>query len=932
MNTAKHFLSLFTTSLTVLILSGFLSLQPIAASKVAFAQVASDCADVTGSTTEILSPSNPGRQSGVGDSGKINFDFQPPALSYHACYGRTPVANKNPIKGWAWNSNFGYVSFMCNAGTNQGGNCGAVNYQTTVNGGQVEGFAWNDNIGWISMTCGADGKNAGLPCGAVAYTGVKIASPADEGQTFAGCGPLKFGDFYGYAWSDSMGWVNFCGANANILGGLKPESKIIITDSLGVDAEFDLSQDTSASPVYANGTDSYKIVVKITDKNGVPQNWADVAGYAPQILNVRWGNRLRSNQIKPYPCWPNDSGSSPLGTRCPDMEGDESGINNDAAILPGAFTFDDTIPGFVGQLKSIAPTSNTDYIQLQSISVKMAGFTFIYDNLNRDFEFKPAVSISRIFAPSDSSATGTSSKLFAQNKMSVEHKFVSESHSGGVVPVSSAIKLFAQLYDCSNDFNFLFDENGLGITDIDANPEDFADYMAGSTQFLTPAMVTDRNNIERKDLVCPAGIGDGLSDIDGTSTNAFGATLNAYTNAGGTLSRYIYTAAQNPAANNTIAADNALGMRMRVEYTTLAPKIALVRYFLPPIKDSSLTNQAADVVGNVRIDVQNLEGIVKRVEKSVGERVSQKRAALEKAINAVSLKLQATQLANTAETLTATAFTNPQIPTTKFYERADTNTTPCTIKIGDETTGTINLSDKNKTTIVSRGCNVFINANILSATGQTDGALGIIAMKDLTMTKAKPQGGNIYICAKVTDLANVHLVAEGSIFSYGQNSTTCGDPSTMIEQSGARAGLPKFTATPISEVLKNQLTINGSIISNNTYGGSLKTPPETGDGTIIKNMALADTARFYDVNFWRYARTKPYTLINTTICWADDVKLSTLKAPPSVPYANPNPPYTNWINICKGGSMLKNPNNPKAIGIVNVQYISPPKDLPVFGF
>jgi len=922
MKTAKHFLSLFTTSLTVLILSGFLSLQPIAMPKVAFAQVASDCGDITGSTTEILSPANPGRQSGIGDSGKINFDLQPPALSYHACYGRTPVANKNPMKGWAWNSNFGYMSFMCNAGVNQGGNCGAVNYQTTVNGGQVEGWAWNDNTGWISMMCGADGKNAGLPCGAIPYTGVKIASPADEaaGNIFSGCGPLKFGDFYGYAWSDTMGWVNFCGANANILGGLKPEPKIIISDNdgggSGIAGEYGISVDTATSPVYANGSDSYKIVVKINDKNGAPQYGADIAGYDPQVTAI-WDNQLRANQVDV------GSWSAP----------------NDGTILPNFFPFDLANMGYTGQLKAISPTSTTDYIQLNSLSVKLAGFTFIYD-VNRKFDFKPAVSISRIYAPSDSSATGTTNKLFAQNKMSVEHKFVSELHSGDAVPAANVIKLFAQLYDCSSDFNFLFDENGLGITDIDGNPEDFADYMGTTTPFLDQIMKNDRPNIEKKDAVCSGSIGDGLSDIDGTSTSAFGATLKEYVDAGGTLGRYIYTASQNLTANNTIAADNALGMRMRVEYRTLNPKIATVRYFLPPIKDSSLTNQAADVVGNVRIDVQNLEGIVKRVEKSAGERMSQKRAALEKAINIAELKTPFVPLTNNTTTLKVAdiASSLQKMPASKFIERTNGSLTPCTIKIDDEATGTINLSDNNKTTVVSRGCNVFINANILPATGQTGGALGIIAMKDLTMEKGKPQGGNIYICSKVTDLSNLHLVVEGSIFSYGKSSTECGDPNTdgLIDIAANRMGLPKFV-NPISEVLKNQLTINGSLISNNTYGGSLKTPPETGDGTIIKNIALADTARFYDVNFWRYARTKiPDPALNIgKICWADDVKLSTLKAPPGAPYnydANRNPPYSNWTNICKGGSMRQYPNNPDKIGIVNVQYTAPPKDLPVFGF
>ena len=66
--------------------------------------------------------------------------------------------NYHNVCGWAWNSDFGWLSFNCeNEGT-----CGANNYGVDIDEetGNFSGFAWSNNIGWIALeevgTCEGD--------------------------------------------------------------------------------------------------------------------------------------------------------------------------------------------------------------------------------------------------------------------------------------------------------------------------------------------------------------------------------------------------------------------------------------------------------------------------------------------------------------------------------------------------------------------------------------------------------------------------------------------------------------------------------------------------------------------------------------------------------------------------------------------------------
>lgn len=59
------------------------------------------------------------------------------------------------LAGWAWNDNYGWVSFCGGGGADPDCPGNGIAYQVSINPntGLFSGFAWNDIIGWISFNC-----------------------------------------------------------------------------------------------------------------------------------------------------------------------------------------------------------------------------------------------------------------------------------------------------------------------------------------------------------------------------------------------------------------------------------------------------------------------------------------------------------------------------------------------------------------------------------------------------------------------------------------------------------------------------------------------------------------------------------------------------------------------------------------------------------
>ncbi|MCL5733339.1 MAG: hypothetical protein M1334_01585 [Patescibacteria group bacterium] len=112
------------------------------------------------------------------------------------------------IHGYA-SSTAGWVSLDCNTSP-AGPICSSQNGYYAVDNdgaGHLAGWAWNDNYGWISF-CG----NA---TSASVWNGSSWACPSPGGADSYQVDIDALGNFQGWAWNDTVGWISFNYNNTN---------------------------------------------------------------------------------------------------------------------------------------------------------------------------------------------------------------------------------------------------------------------------------------------------------------------------------------------------------------------------------------------------------------------------------------------------------------------------------------------------------------------------------------------------------------------------------------------------------------------------------------------------------------------------------------------------------------------------------------------
>lgn len=166
------------------------------------------------------------------------------AIGLGVSQAQTSMANAVPLTGWAWTSNFGWVSFSSTNATALGGGPYGVYIATTTGSPTIaamDGYAWSSNIGYISFKpadvtgCPSDPGmvpvDATRPCDPVInltngnVTGwARVLSMKNYDSSgwlqlsgtnhVTGSGGVTLntttGAFSGYAWdSNTLGWINF---------------------------------------------------------------------------------------------------------------------------------------------------------------------------------------------------------------------------------------------------------------------------------------------------------------------------------------------------------------------------------------------------------------------------------------------------------------------------------------------------------------------------------------------------------------------------------------------------------------------------------------------------------------------------------------------------------------------------------------------------
>lgn len=192
----------------------------------------------------------------------------PASKDYAACIANED--DKLKLKGFAWNTNGGFVSLSCvdsfnYAGIGAGVACGPNDYETIWNKatGKLEGHAWSPTYGYIKWS------GSGL-------------APFDYGVAVD-----KEGETAGYAWSQAGIYLNFTGLILNDPDAEKKKPAVNpedCKDSTGVcvaidPAPYSLKVDGVGveAPKIADGKDAYQLHVYLSTDEGdaidVPDAW-----------------------------------------------------------------------------------------------------------------------------------------------------------------------------------------------------------------------------------------------------------------------------------------------------------------------------------------------------------------------------------------------------------------------------------------------------------------------------------------------------------------------------------------------------------------------------------------------------------------------------------------------------------------------------------
>ncbi len=127
-----------------------------------------------------------------------------------------------------------------------------------------------------------------------------------------------------------------------------------------------------------------------------------------------------------------------------------------------------------------------------------------------------------------------------------------------------------------------------------------------------------------------------------------------------------------------------------------------------------------------------------------------------------------------------------------------------------------------KRTIVVKGANLYITSNMYYSA--SDALLGVMVQKD-----ENGNGWNLYIDPTVTNIVGTYIV-DGSVMSSTNGVTSMGTSNIAL--------------------LKNQLYIYGSILSENTIGGSRMSPVKC-PGLVSTSCVTTEEAQKYDLNYLR---------------------------------------------------------------------------------
>lgn len=807
-----------------------------------------------------------------GNSGQIDFAYPPTRFADQACVQDAKVSSVNQLRGWAWNTNLGWVSTYCSGGAsgeNLGTSCGTQSYSSSINPttGEMEGHWWGDGIGWIVLNC------KDLASGCTAANGnfrvVAETTGANKGKIIDG---------QGFAWSDNVGWIDL----ADVVVPWAAKKDLVKVPQLGENPKDPLPPtgwtysgattvpNVSSFPLYnrvyayitpdpakltaknldpqsnlplvtANGTDAYTVNLHMVDINGQPLGnnvtvEATLTGKestvkTDQINNkgddaVTWTNFTETSsglyQAKVTSIAPtsNFNGMDTTGNGKFDcyfaaQKSQDPALNPKVCLTTNVHRYRAAIDGTNNTtdtgLKVKVTDRSTNPATIYNLNVPIYG--------NRELKFAPPVDV----------------QFFSTSK--TEYKPLTNAQRQQVIPIHYKMVKHGSPTNVKVDFNVSSDDDGVDLLPLQSD-----NITAAKAEAPTP---TKAKQIKTRSITPGAANSPQFND---NKLNEFFIVplLRQAVGSGGTQTATDIV--QNPSVKSTISYQ--LGGKT-------------VQYFgvgTPPNK-RQLVNPVASIQGPV-----NIQGAVK-VSNDTDVRSA----------NDISTdKVRAAILQNVQKFLAGikkpTAVNNFQIAnkfTGDLYKGLVLNQGNVVYFKGNLTincsdgkainTKASNYStirkqpnpwfDKDQTIIVEG--NLIINCNItpINSVFSKPGVnqLGVIVLEDRKSRSYPSRGGNVYIHPDVTDLINVNLYADGLVTRYDPSVDS--DPLSAVSPN---TGEPQRNQD-CADLLPNQFYWLGSISGRLTIGGSEKDPVVFGGGRRgVNNPATIlerEQAQLYDINF-----------------------------------------------------------------------------------
>lgn len=837
--------------LTTVLLSSFLNFpQSVFAETDKVASDPAACSGRITGTSKVYNPnsgvisfdahSGPGAEDniavnlGVAAAGAVGL--APASRTDAACISKVAGVDANTgkayvyaVKGWAWDTNGGFVSFNCQNGSNNAGGanvaCGNINYGVYIGAdNSVLGYAWNQTFGWIRF----DDNNTG---DAINY-GVKI-----DPVTFVATG---------HAWTSAGVYIDLTGTVFN----LPDKTNVVVLDTWCKNKPY-LCVEITPDPAslafggtpgvkVADGKDGYDLNIYFRDADGVAIDPTKITNLAS--IKFDWTDTVKLDQVNAANLNANAVQNKPLSLAdFAPVAGDLGHYKTKVKITSYAPTSESKLSLTTGT-KPAYLTNNESFIYAPDgiVLPKAGGNKLALNNISYP---NLVDNTAKVLIPA------TSSPIYPNGKVGLPFKFR---------PAVYLDTLYA------NDFqDSILGYRSVPVTikralkaignlnAITGNAEFHVAYSTSQTTTQCPG----------QDVNFQFTVTDNGAVVSNNSTGDVKVFQDGIAGLLGKIFDLQFTPdipTDPEAESNPCDVAKGATFYSKITYSVDGKTVSYFDNKLPRTGGDSIVNPAVVVHGNITAQaVGNVQGD-SRVTAAGSVNVSLIRDAINENLQRNADQASVKNLS--AGTCTFTAFEDKAF--------GDSTTTGCAgvryrFDVGNEhviyTKGsnlTLSLNSGNwagKWVIIADGGNIFVDKNILPS-DPVASRISLISFRSSDVNKYY-QTGNIYIAPTVTNLVGT-LVADGSLFSYDGDHT----------HLDAATGEPKWGAggdysAMISSLQTYQLLIQGAIISDNGIGNAnldQGTSPKNyllaGGGRVIPLPAsIADRmrAQYYDLNYLR---------------------------------------------------------------------------------